>query len=340
MEMVFAAIMLIAGFVFLIKGADFFVEGSSAIARKFHVPPLIIGMTIVAMGTSLPELSVSVSASMNGSNALAVSNAVGSNLFNLMVVLGASAVLCRLQVGNDVLRRDFPFSVLCAVLLLGLGYVGMELSRTDGAILFGAFVGFLVYMVRSAVKASKEARAASADVYAASGSGDAGMTVASDSGNSEKSADEEDLPLWKCVLFIIGGAVAIKFGGDWVVSGASTIALGIGISENLVGLTIVAFGTSLPELVTSLVAAKKNQIDMAVGNVVGSNIFNILMILGVAALVSPIAFIGENIVDIGVLIGFSVMCWGFCLTKKCLDRLEGFVMLAMYAAYVVYICMR
>lgn len=344
MEMLFAVVLLVAGFVFLIKGADFFVEGSSAIARKFHVPPLIIGMTIVAMGTSLPELSVSVSASMNGNNALAVSNAVGSNLFNLMVVLGASAVLSSLAVSDDVLRRDFPFSILCAVLLLGLGYFGMELGRMDGAVLFGAFVGFLVYMVRSALQARKAMAAGSMDGGTGEGvdsSGDLAAVDRSgavDGGSSDDTAGE--LSILRCIIYIIGGAAAIKFGGDWVVSGASTIALGIGISENLVGLTIVAFGTSLPELVTSLVAAKKNELDMAVGNVVGSNVFNILMILGVAALVSPIAFIGENVIDIVVLIGFSVMCWGFCLSKKCLSRLEGFVMLAMYAVYVVYICVR
>ncbi len=325
-EVLFAVVMLVAGFVFLIKGADFFVEGSSAIARKFRVPPLIIGMTIVAMGTSLPELSVSVSASMRGSNALAVSNAVGSNLFNLMVVLGASAIISKMSVTQDVLRRDFPFSIFCEALLLGLGIIGMEISRTDGGILLLIFVVFLFIMVKSAMSARKKSLEA-----------EAGKAEMNDDTSVEK---PEDIPVFKNIIYIIGGAVAIKFGGDWVVNGATTIALAIGISENLVGLTIVACGTSLPELVTSMVAAKKNELDMAVGNVVGSNIFNILMILGVAAAFSPIAFIMENIVDIGVLLAFSAVSWIFCMTKKCLDRTEGIIMLAMYVIYLIYICVR
>ncbi len=327
-EVLLAVVMLVLGFVFLIKGADFFVEGSSAIARKFRVPPLIIGMTIVAMGTSLPELSVSVSASIKGSNALAVSNAVGSNLFNLMVVLGASAVISKMSVTNDVLRRDFPFSIFCEALLLGLGIIEMKISRTDGGILLVIFVIFLFIMVKTAMSARKES------LQAESVNGASGL-------NDETTGENpEDIPILKNILFIIGGAVAIKFGGDWVVSGATTIALAIGISENLVGLTIVACGTSLPELVTSMVAAKKNELDMAVGNVVGSNIFNVLMILGVAAVFSPITFITQNIVDIAVLLVFSVLAWFFCLTRKCLERKEGIVMLLLYVVYLVYICVR
>ena len=322
-EIIIAVICLVAGFVFLIKGADFFVEGSSAIARKFRVPPLIIGMTIVAMGTSLPELSVSVSASMSGSNALAVSNAVGSNMFNLMVVLGASAIISKMEVSADVLRRDFPFSIICALLLLMLGLMGMELSRGDGIILLIVFVIFLFMMVRSALQARKSA-------------------IAGESVDSAEAQEErpEDIPILKNLIFIVGGAIAIKYGGDWVVNGATTIARAFGVSENLIGLTIVACGTSLPELVTSMVAAKKNQLDMAVGNVVGSNVFNVLMILGVAAVFSPIAFIGENIIDIGVLIAFSLITWVFCLTKRRLERLEGIIMVALYGVYLVYICVR
>lgn len=319
-ELLFAVVMLVAGFVFLIKGADFFVEGSSAIARKFRVPPLIIGMTIVAMGTSLPELSVSVSASMHGSNALAVSNAVGSNLVNLMVVLGMSAIICSMAVSEDVLRRDFPFSVFCAMLLLVLGLFGMELTQLDGVILLILFVVFLVVMVKAALSARN-----------------ADNTTELNDGSTE---NPDDIPILKNVIYIIGGAVAIKLGGDWVVDSATTIARAFGVSENLIGLTIVAMGTSLPELVTSLVAAKKNELEMAVGNVVGSNIFNILMILGVAAAVSPITFILENVIDIGVLIAFSLIVWVFCLTKKKIGRGEGIAMVALYGVYLVYIIMR
>ena len=317
MEMVKAIALLLVGFVFLLKGADFFVDGSSSVAKKLKVPSLIIGLTIVAMGTSLPELSVSITASMAGSNALAVSNVIGSNIFNLMVVLGMSAVLSVIEVSDDVTKRDFPFSVFCAVLLLVLGYLGMELSRVDGLIFLALFIGFLAYQVLSALRARKAALA------------------------EEQDGEEiKNIPMWLAVVYIVGGAVAVKFGGDWVVNSAKTIAAFLGLSENLIGLTIVAMGTSLPELVTSVVAARKNELDMAVGNVVGSNVFNILMILGVAATLSPIGFIMENVVDIAVLLGFSLLVWVFCFTKKKLGRIEGAIMLLAYAAYAVYICLR
>ena len=319
MDMLKAVVFLLGGFVLLIKGADFFVDGSSSVARKLKVPSLIIGLTIVAMGTSLPELSVSITASMADSNALAVSNVIGSNIFNLMVVLGASALISPMMVGKNVLVKDFPFSVVCAILLLGLGYFGMELGRIDGIIFLVIFVGFILYQVISAMKARK---------------------AALDAPEEEDGEEIKDIPMWLSIIFIVGGAVAVKFGGDGVVSGAKTIATFFGLSENLIGLTIVALGTSLPELVTSVVAARKNEQDMAIGNVVGSNIFNILMILGVAAAVSPMAFIMENVIDIAFLLGFSVLVWIFCITKKQLGKLEGAVMILAYAAYTVYICMR
>jgi cation:H+ antiporter len=315
-----AVILLLVGFVLLIKGADFFVDGSSAVAKILKVPTLIIGLTIVAMGTSLPELSVSITASMAGSNALAVSNVIGSNIFNLIVVLGASALMAPLYVSKDVLKKDFPFSVACAVLLLILGYIEMELRRYDGLIFLALFVGFIVYQILSAQKARKAALAA---------------------GDAEDDDDEiKNIPLWLACIYIVGGAVAVKFGGDFVVNSAKYIAAFFGLSENLIGLTIVALGTSLPELVTSVVAARKNQLDMAVGNVVGSNVFNILMILGVAATVSPVTFIMENIIDIIVLLGFSLLVWVMCYIRKKLDKLEGAIMLLGYAGYMVYIIMR
>ena len=317
MEMAKAIALLLAGFVLLIKGADFFVDGSSAVARKLKVPSLIIGLTIVAMGTSLPELSVSITASMANSNALAVSNVIGSNIFNLMVVLGASALMANIEVSKDVIQKDFPFSVICAVLLLFLGYYGMELNRADGAIFLVIFTGYIAYQVFSALKARRAALAAEDD-----------------------EEDAKDIPMWLAIVYIIGGAVAVRFGGDWVVNGAKTIAAAFGFSENLIGLTIVAMGTSLPELVTSVTAARKNELDMAVGNVVGSNVFNILMILGVASTLSPIGFIMENVIDIGVLLGFSVLVWVFCAARKKLGKPEGAVMLLAYAAYAVYICLR
>ena len=304
--------LLVVGFVLLIKGADFCVEGSSSVAKMLKVPSIIIGLTIVAMGTSLPECAVSITASLTNNNALAVSNAVGSNIFNLMVVCGLCALFNPLIVDKSTLKKEFPFSMLCAILLLVLGYIGMVLGRWDGIILLVLFVGFIVWMVRSALKA----RAAASD------------------------EEYEVLPVWKCIVFIIGGIIAIKFGGDFVVNGASTIAAKMGLSQNLIGLTIVACGTSLPELVTSVVAAKKNELDMALGNVIGSNIFNILFVLGIAASISPIGFIMENVIDIAILTVFSLIVWIFAWTKQRLDKKEGIAMLVMYAAYLVYICVR
>lgn len=320
----FAVVLLIIGFVFLVKGADAFVEGCSSIARRYHVPSLIIGMTIVAMGTSLPETAVSVTAAVTGNNALAVSNAVGSNIFNLMVAVGACTLFTSVAVQINTLKIDFPISILCAVLLLILGAAGMSLGHIDGVVFIILFLAFILYMIRSA-QTSREK-------------------------NVEPGVEEEEylleaeeiqeMSMGKSVIYILLGAVAIAVGSDWVVDGACTVAAAIGISQTLIGLTVVAFGTSLPELVTSIVAAKKGEVDMALGNVIGSNIFNILMVLGIAAAISPVAFLTENIIDIAVLIVFSVIGWIMAWTKRELNRKEGIIMLLLYAVYVVYICMR
>ena len=315
MEMLWAAVVLVAGFVLLIKGADFFVEGSSSVAKRLRVPSIIIGLTIVAMGTSLPECAVSVTASLSGQNALAVSNVIGSNIFNLMVVSGFCAVFCSLPIEKDTLRKEFPFSIGCGVLLLVLGYIGLTVGRIDGVILLVLFALYIGSMVRSALKA----RAA---------------------GQQVEEEEYEILPVWKSILFIVGGMIAIKFGGDFVVDGAVVIATGFGLSENLIGLTIVACGTSLPELVTSVVAAKKNEVDMALGNVIGSNVFNVLFVLGIATSISPIAFIMENIIDIAILTLMSAFVWFLGWTKQKIDRKEGIIMLVMYVVYLVYICVR
>ena len=318
-----AVIVLIVGFVLLVKGADFFVEGASSVAKMLKVPSLIIGMTIVAMGTSLPETSVSIAASINNQNTLAVSNVVGSNIFNLMVVLGICAVMCELHVSKDVLKRDYPFSVLCAILLLVAGCIGMTLGRVDGILFLVIFVAFIIFLIKSAMDARKR-----------------GEISEKEREMNEEMSEMKEQPVWKSILYIVGGAIAIKYGGDWVVNSASTIATSFGISATLVGLTICSVGTSLPELVTSIVAARKNELDMAIGNVVGSNVFNILMVLGIAASVSPIAFLTENVIDIIILLVFSLITWLFCVTKKKIGRMEGITMLVLYAIYLVYICIR
>lgn len=314
-----ALILLVIGFVFLIKGADFFVEGASAVAKKLHVPALVIGMTIVAMGTSLPELSVSVTASIAGSNQLAIGNVVGSNIFNLMVVLGSCALFSALEVSDDTIKKDLPFSIICTVALMVMGIIGNSVGHIDGAILLVLFIIFLASMLRAAKKSRTTAAAI-----------------------AEEEAENEivDIPTWLCIIYIIGGAVAIKYGGDWVVDSCTTLALKFGMSETLVGLTIVALGTSLPELVTSIVAAKKNELDMAIGNVVGSNIFNVLLILGTAGAISPMTFLTVNAIDTLILVAFSVIVGLMCLKKKNLNKANGIVMLLLYAVYLGYIILR
>ena len=319
-------VFLVIGFALLIKGADFFVEGSSSVAKRLHVPSIIIGLTIVAMGTSLPETAVSVSASITGNNELAVSNVVGSNIFNLMVVIGVCAVLATVDVAKETIKRDIPFSLLCAGLLLLLGILGfsdksgMTLGHLDGVILIALFAGYIFYMVKIALKASKEGKKVEIE------------------GGSDEDIKLVSVPM--SILFIVGGAIAIAVGGDMTVDAASRIASELGMSQTLIGLTIVSIGTSLPELVTSIVAARKNEVDMALGNEIGSNVFNILMVLGIASAISPISFIQENIIDLCVLMVFTVCAWIFAGTRKKIGKIEGFCMIALYAAYAVYIIIR
>ena len=323
-----AVILLLAvGFAFLVKGADFFVEGSSSIAKKLKVPPIIIGLTIVAMGTSLPETAVSVTASLVQNNELAVSNVVGSNIFNLMFVIGVCSILTPIMVQKATVVRDIPLSLGCALFLLVLGVsglgdkAGMTLGHADGVIFLIVFAGYIFTMVRSAMKARA-----------------AGQKVEIE--GVEECDTMKELSYGKSILFLIVGAAAIAFGGDLTVDTASRIAIELGMSQTLVGLTIVSIGTSLPELVTSVVAARKNEVDMAVGNAVGSNIFNILMVLGISSAISPVALIRENIIDIVLLMVFSVMVWIFAGTRKKIERKEGIIMVVVYLVYCAYIIAR
>lgn len=325
MKILLDLVLLVVGFVLLIKGADYFVEGSAAVAKKFNIPGVVIGLTIVAMGTSAPELAVSVSAGLAGSNALAISNVIGSNIFNLIVVLGVCAILSPVAVDKAILKRDFPFS-LAATILVGLfisdlaltgsmistdsGLSSGTIRRWEAIILLVLFIIYIFITVRSAIK------------------------------NREEGEEIESLPIWKSLTFIILGVAAIIGGGQLVVNSAKAIALFCGMSETLVGLTIVAIGTSLPELVTSIVASKKGQNGMAVGNVVGSNIFNLLMILGVSSAIHPIAASFESVIDISVLFILSILILIFCKTKGKINRTEGFVMVLLYVAYTVYAIIR
>ena len=300
-------VLLLLGFVLLIKGADYFVEASSSIAKVLRVPSIIIGLTIVAFGTSAPELAVSTTASLVGNNEIAVGNVIGSNIFNLLVVLGACGAIRPFAVR---LRWDFAASILVAVALLLMIVRDQFVSRPEAFILLGMFVVFLVLTVRDALINRVEAQ-----------------------------EEFKALPPLRCAVYIVGGIAAIVWGGDLVVKSASEIALAFGLSQTLVGLTVVALGTSLPELVTS-VASRKGENGLALGNVIGSNIFNILMVLALSAAVSPIAVNRMAIIDAACLIAFSVITWFLARSKQRISRLEGGVMLLMYTLYLVYICIR
>ena len=303
-------VMLALGFVLLIKGADFFVEASSSIARRLRVPSIIIGLTIVAFGTSAPELAVSTTASLAGNNEIAVSNVIGSNIFNLLMVLGACGAIHAFRVR---LRWDFVASIFVAALLLLLICCDFYLSRLEALALLGLFAAFL------------------------------GMTIRDALVNRVQASEEEEVKMLKpvqCLVYGVGGLAAIVWGGDLVVGCASEIALDFGLSQTLVGLTIVAMGTSLPELVTSVVASRKGENGMALGNVIGSNLFNILMVLALSAAVKPIAVNRFAVIDGACLLVFSVIAFALCWTKGQISRQEGLAMLGMYGGYMVYICIR
>ena len=320
-------LLLILGFVLLIKGADFFVDGSSSVAKLLKVPSIIIGLTVVAMGTSMPEMSVSVTAALQGSNDLAVSNVLGSNIFNVLMVLGCCAIMNPVRADESILKREFPFSIFITVVLLLLNsdfsvakvLAGDEffvLGRAGGILLLMLFGMFLYATVKNALAARKES-----DVV-------------------EEEDDYKILSPVKSAIYIIGGLAGIVWGGDLVVESASAIALTFGWSQTFIGLTIVAIGTSLPELVTSVVAAKKGETDLAVGNVVGSNIFNILLILGTSAVISPIRLEVSAVYDTLILIVVSILVYITALTKREIKRGEGALCLIAYAAFFVYVLMR
>lgn len=352
-------ILLIIGFVFLVKGADLFVSGSSAIAERFGIPTFIIGLTVVAFGTSMPEAAISVTAAMTGANGIAVGNAIGSNIFNLLVVLGASSLIKECPVSRDILRFEYPLSVAAAGLLLVMGLrAGADgsmfgagiVSRVDGLVLLVVFVVFMVVTVKKAMK--QHNRENIIDYYGGADVGDPGdCMMAPDGeltceGNVEEMTKDGDVieggktSLVKSIVMSIIGLTGIVLGGDMVVESASSIAQAFGIDEILIGLTIVALGTSLPELVISIVAALKGETDIAVGNVIGSNIFNILLVLGLSTAIHPIAISMFSIYDVLILIGASLIVLIPLARKQVLTRSWGVLLLLMYAAYLAYIIMR
>ena len=319
-------LILIVGFVALIKGADWFVGGSSALAKALHVPGLVIGLTIVALGTSAPELAVSTLAAVQGSNEIAISNVVGSNIFNLLCILGICALIHPVPVEKGIIKRDFPVTIAATLIVLvgacfktlfSGGWVKANMDANVGTIsrplailLLILFAVYITYLIVDAKKHPTE----------------------------EDNITKQ--PLWKSIVLMIIGIVLIIGGGQAVVYAAKDIARAFGMSETLIGLTIVAVGTSLPELVTSIVAAKKGETGMAIGNVVGSNIFNMLFILGISSLIHPVSVNAASLWDMIILIAISIISFVFSCSKSKIDKKEGILMLLLYLGDMIFAVLR
>ena len=304
-------VLLLAGFVFLIKGSDFFVDGASSIAAILKIPTIIVGLTIVAFGTSAPEAAVSITSSLTGSNAMAVSNVIGSNLFNMLMVIGVAALLGDLLMERSVLEKDLPFLVGITLLLTAFIVIGWNISVVEGIILLAILAAYVFYLIRSA--------------------GKSGAT---------NYVEKPKMTTPKSILFIIVGLAGIILGGDMVVNSASSIAMALGMSETLVGLTIVAIGTSLPELVTSITALRKGENQLVIGNVVGSNIFNILFVLGASSAISQIPLDSSMLIDVLLMVGVTILCFIFGKTQEKYDKKEGIILVALFIAYMAFAIMR
>jgi cation:H+ antiporter len=317
MNLVWALVFLLVGFILLIKGADWFVDGASSIAKYFHVPSLFIGLTIVAFGTSAPEAAVSIQASLQGKNDIVLGNVIGSNILNIALIIGITALIMPLQVKQSTIRKEIPFTFLTSVLMLVL-LMDRKLqdasydmiSRADGMVILLFFVIFIYYLVQMAF-----------------------------SGNGNKEEEVGGIPLKKAGIYLVIGIVGIIIGSRWVVNGAIAIAEGR-LSERFISLTIVAFGTSLPELVTSVTAALKKQDDIAIGNIVGSNIFNICFVLGTSALITPIIPQQPILFDTVVMVLITLCLFIFSKTEKVVCRKEGFALLSLLVIYYGFIIVK
>lgn len=311
MNLFLAVLVLVAGFVLLVKGADFFVDGAVGIASRFGIPQLVIGLTIAAMGTSMPEAAVSITSALKGSAGITVGNVVGSNIMNILVILGVTAIIAPIAVQKSTRNFEIPGMIAITVLFLVLGYTGGEIVRYEGIILWVVFIGYLAYLFWIAKH------------------------------NKDEESDDEHEKKWSLpvqLIAIVGGIAAIVFGSDLAVDGATAIAKAFGMSDRVIGLTIVALGTSLPELVTSVTAAKRGKADLAIGNIVGSNIFNILFVAGTTALITPVVFASKFVIDSVIAIAAAVLLL-VCVCNKDmkLKRPAGIIMLVCYAGYLAYL---
>lgn len=310
MDILLQLLLLVVGFVMLIKGADWFVEGASKIADRFGIPQLVIGLTIVAMGTSLPEAAVSISAAVQGSAEITIGNVLGSNILNVLIILGLTSVVRTISVQKSTVYYEIPFVIIVTAVLAGVGLMDNRVSRLEGVLLWVFFIAYMLYLLVMAKKGAP-------------------MGDVPEAGKNES--------LLKLIFFVIFGAAIIVFGSDITVDAATKIATAFGMSERFIGLTIVALGTSLPELVTSVTAAIKGKADIAVGNIVGSNIFNVLFVVGTTALITPVTYAAGFTVDSIVAIASVVLLFLCVIKGKKLTRTGGIIMLVGYAAYFVYL---
>lgn len=308
MAFLLAVILLVAGFAMLMKGADWFVDGAAGIAARFGIPQLVIGLTIVAMGTSAPEAAVSITAALGGNAGITIGNIIGSNILNVLLILGITASITAVAVQHSTVKWEMPFMHVITIVLAVLGLTGGEIVLWEGIVLWALFLLYLGYLFR----------------------------MTKNGGDQEQ---EELIPLWKQLLMLVVGIFAIVFGSDLTVDNATIIAQALGMDDRLIGLTIVAFGTSLPELVTSVTAARKGKADIAIGNIVGSNIFNILFVVGTTALITPVAFAGGFLIDSAIALAAGLILWFGVMKEHRLKRPVGIVMLVAYAVYFVYLLM-
>lgn len=308
--MILIQILLLAiGFLMLVKGADWFVDGCSGIAGKLGIPQLVVGLTIVAMGTSTPEAAVSINASIKGNAGIAIGNIVGSNILNILIILGISAIIATMAIQKTTFCYEIPYMIFITIVLLVLGMTGGYVTRMEGVILWILFLAYLVYLFFLSKKGAEE-------------------------------SDTEERPVWKLMLFMITGGVLVVWGSDVTVDSATEIAHIIGLSERFIGLTIVALGTSLPELVTSVVAAKRGNADIAIGNIVGSNIFNILFVIGTTSIIAPVIYEADFLFDGVIAVFAGVLLWISVAKTKTLRKQWGIIMLLCYSGYLGYLLMQ
>ena len=308
MEIIIQLALLAFGFLMLVKGADWFVEGAAGIAEKFGIPQLVVGLTIVAMGTSAPEAAVSITAAMKENADITVGNVVGSNILNILIILGITSAIVTVAVAKSTVKIEIPYMIFITLLFMGLGFTGGEITFWEGVILWAAFLLYLGYLFMMAMK------------------------------NKEEIPEEQEmLPVWKLLILTVGGLLFVVYGSDVTVDAATAIAKAVGVSQRFIGLTIVALGTSLPELVTSVSAARKGKADIAIGNIVGSNIFNILFVVGTTALITPVVFASNFLIDTAIAAAAGLLLWICVVKDRKLSRPGGILMLLCYGGYFIYL---